>query len=54
MTNKDGKSHCITARYNGAVWWNSIQRKQRTMVQVATADTIKGYDNYQEDILAYG
>jgi len=44
MTNKDGKSHCITARYNGAVWWNSIQRKQRTMVQVATADTIKGYD----------
>lgn len=44
MTNKEGKSHCVTARYNGAVWWNSIQRKQRTMVQVAEADTIKGYD----------
>ena len=44
MTNKEGKAHCVTARYNGAVWWNSIQRKQRTMVQVAEADTIKGYD----------
>ena len=44
MTNKEGKAHCVTARYNGAVWWNSIQRKQRTMVQVAEADSIKGYD----------
>jgi DNA-cytosine methyltransferase len=44
MTNKLGKSHCITARYNGAVWWNSIQRKQRTMVQVGEADTINGHD----------
>ena len=44
MTNKEGKSHCITARYNGAVWWNSIQRKQRTMVQVGEADTINGHD----------
>ena len=45
MTNKLGKSHCITARYNGAVWWNSIQRKQRTMVQVGEADNIKGFDS---------
>jgi len=44
MTNKEGKSHCLTARYNGAVWWNSIQRKQRTMVQVGETDNIKGFD----------
>ena len=45
MTHQDGKAHCITARYNGAVWWNSIQRKQRTMVQVGEADNIKGFDS---------
>ena len=45
MTNQDGKAHCITARYNGAVWWNSIQRRQRTMVQVGEADNIKGFDS---------
>ena len=45
MTNKLGKAHCITARYNGAVWWNSIQRRQRTMVQVGEADNIKGFDS---------
>ena len=52
-----GKSHCLTARYNGAVWWNSIERKQRTMVlkdnptmskdgliRVGTAD-VKGHDS---------
>ena len=31
---KDGKAYCLTARYQGAVWWNSIQRKQRTMVRI--------------------
>ena len=31
---KDGKAYCLTARYQGAVWWNSIARKQRTMVRV--------------------
>jgi len=36
MTNK-GRSHCLTARYSGAVWWNSIERKQRTMVAVKGA-----------------
>jgi DNA (cytosine-5)-methyltransferase 3A len=30
-TNK--KSFCLTARYQGAVAWNSIERRQRTMVQ---------------------
>ena len=57
MTNVDGKSHCLTARYNGAVWWNSIERKQRTMVlkdnptvskdgliRVGTAD-LRGHDS---------
>lgn len=28
------KSHCITARYSGAVAWNSAQKKQRTMVSI--------------------
>lgn len=32
MTTKQGKSYCVTARYNSAVAWNSIQRKQRSMV----------------------
>ena len=44
MTNKKGKSHCLTARYNGAVWWNSIERKQRTMVQIGETAEIKGFD----------
>jgi DNA (cytosine-5)-methyltransferase 3A len=33
MTTKN-KSFCLTARYTGAVAWNSIERKQRTMVGV--------------------
>ena len=44
MTNKENKSHCLTARYNGAVWWNSIERKQRTMVQIGETAEIKGFD----------
>lgn len=28
----DGKSYSLTAKYSGAVAWNSIERKQRTMV----------------------
>ena len=27
-----GKAHVLTASYNGAVIWNSIERSQRTMV----------------------
>lgn len=29
-----GKSFSVTASYNGAVEWNSVERKQRTMVRV--------------------
>ena len=34
------KSHCITATYDGAVFWNSLERKQRSMVAepIALAD----------------
>jgi DNA (cytosine-5)-methyltransferase 3A len=32
MTTKQGKSFCVTSRYDSAVAWNSIQRKQRSMV----------------------
>jgi len=55
MTNKDGKAHCLTARYTAAQPENSMQRKQRTMVpvisethdtpkQVGTAVDINGHD----------
>lgn len=30
----NGKAFSVTASYNGAVLWNSIERKQRTMVRV--------------------
>jgi len=33
VTNK-GKAYCLTARYDGAVWWNSIERSQRSMIRV--------------------
>jgi len=33
VTNK-GKAYCLTARYAGAVWWNSIARSQRTMIRI--------------------
>jgi DNA (cytosine-5)-methyltransferase 3A len=26
------KSHCLTASYNSAVFWNSLERKQRSMI----------------------
>ena len=32
MTTKDGKAFVLTASYQGAASWNSIERKQRTMV----------------------
>ncbi len=51
MTTKDGKAFVLTASYQGAASWNSIERKQRTMVptydtpkQVGTATNINGYD----------
>ena len=51
MTTKDGKSYALTATYQGAVAWNSIERKQRTMIptyntpkQVGVAKEINGHD----------
>jgi len=51
MTTKDGKSYALTASYNGAAAWNSIERKQRTMIptydtpkQVGVAADLKGHD----------
>lgn len=35
---KTGKSYSLTASYNGAVAWNSIERKQRTMIPVAESN----------------
>lgn len=32
MVTSDGKAYCLTATYDGAVAWNSILRKQRTMI----------------------
>lgn len=55
MMNKN-KSHCLTARYAGAVWWNSIERRQRTMISLKEVDgrlrhqeaTKKGYAEASE------
>tara|TARA_R110002072_G_scaffold147494_3_gene294712 strand:- start:6805 stop:7869 length:1065 start_codon:yes stop_codon:yes gene_type:complete len=33
VTNK-GKAYCLTAKYAGATWWNSIERSQRTMIRI--------------------
>lgn len=32
------KSYCLTASYNGAVPWNTVERKQRSMVAVRIGD----------------
>ncbi len=42
MTSKEGKAHCLTASYTGAVPWNSIEKRQRTMVPVNKP--VKAYD----------
>jgi|TARA_R110002124_G_scaffold14250_1_gene63633 site-specific DNA-cytosine methylase len=42
VTNK-GKAYCLTARYAGATWWNSIERSQRTMIRIE--DTSQGIIN---------
>jgi site-specific DNA-cytosine methylase len=34
MVTSDGKAFCLTARYQGAVAWNSIERRQKTMIAV--------------------
>lgn len=40
----DGKAYALTASYNGAVWWNSIQRRQRTMLFEELAEYIVPFD----------
>ena len=35
---KNDKAYCITARYSGAVAWNSCERKQRTMIPVEKSE----------------
>jgi len=45
MTNKQGKSYALTASYNGAVAWNSLQRKQRTMIPTDKPETISNKEN---------
>ena len=52
MTTKSGKSYALTASYQGAASWNSIERKQRTMIptyntpkQVGIAKEINGHDS---------
>jgi DNA (cytosine-5)-methyltransferase 3A len=37
---KKGKAYALTVSYTGAVAWNSIERKQRTMVPVCQSDEI--------------
>ena len=50
MTDKNAKAYCLTASYEYAVYWNSINKYQRTMIptnkpiQVGMAKNIKGHD----------
>lgn len=41
---KNGKAHALTASYNGAVAWNSYERKQRTMLFETLAEYIVPFD----------
>lgn len=34
MVTKKDQAYCLTARYDGATWWNSIERSQRTMIRI--------------------
>ena len=47
MTTKEGKAYALTASYNGAVAWNSIEKKQRSMIPTGKQKTIS-VDNKQE------
>ena len=55
MVTSDGKAYCLTARYDGAVAWNSIERKQRTMVATGNKrldQTIEKFaDQIDQDVL---
>jgi DNA (cytosine-5)-methyltransferase 3A len=43
MTTKEGKAFALTASYNGAVAWNSIEKKQRSMIPVFSEDRINKF-----------
>jgi site-specific DNA-cytosine methylase len=55
MVTSDGKAYCLTARYDGAVAWNSIERKQRTMIATGNKrlnQTIEKFaDQIDQDVL---
>jgi DNA-cytosine methyltransferase len=55
MVTSDGKAYCLTARYDGAVAWNSIERKQRTIVATGNKrldQTIEKFaDQIDQDVL---
>ena len=52
MTTKD-KAYSLTASYNGAVAWNSIERKQRTMVLEAVNGKKVHIDVFKEAPLTF-
>lgn len=41
---KENKSYALTASYGGAVWWNSVEKKQRTMVFESLKEYIVPFD----------
>jgi len=54
MTSKDDKAYCLTATYTKASHKSSINRKQRSMVLVGTADNINGHDSLKRVYSAAG
>jgi DNA-cytosine methyltransferase len=55
MTTKEGKAYALTASYNGAVAWNSIEKKQRSMIptdkpnQINPSKKANGVQPYMQD-----
>ena len=49
MTTKEGKAYALTASYNGAVAWNSIEKKQRSMIPVFSEDRINKFKETLKD-----
>lgn len=50
MVTSDGKAYCLTARYDGAVAWNSIERKQRTMIATGNKRLDQTIDKFADQI----
>ena len=49
MTTKEGKAYALTASYNGAVAWNSMEKKQRSMIPVFSEDRINKFKETLKD-----